>query len=484
MSTEATPSAEKRFGKYQLLERIGRGGMAEVWRARMSGPAGFARIVVIKRVLPEFLHEEAFVRMFVEEARVSAQLNHTNIVQVFELGDMDGEYFLAMEYLRGRDLRTTMQRHLEQHNTPPPPGFTAYAMREVSRALAYAHTLSDEIGRPLHLIHRDVSPSNVMLVFDGAVKLLDFGIAKALSASGREATRTGALKGKLGYLSPERVNGKLVDHRADLFAVGVILHECLTGKRLFHSGDEVLTLARVREARVEPPSTINPAVPPELDAIVLRALAREPDDRYSTGSELAVALDGVLHELKWGAHATEELLSKLFGGDRTPAGNDLDSDVSIDIVAREPTGPTRDEIPDPTPSLESQSGSVDVDFKPPRRRTGILAAIGLGIAVLVSAGWLALRNTNKAAVTSSAPPAPVAPLAITPPPSQPQPVTTPPAAAADVHASPTVVAPTPPAQPPGNRPTTPHTKPHHAARPTKAGVPDLSRGAVVDPFAQ
>jgi serine/threonine protein kinase len=298
------------FGKYQLMERLGRGGMAEVWKARFQGPAGFSRTLVVKRILPHLVEDPHFVQMFVAEARLSARLNHANIVQVFELGDVDGEYFLAMEYVRGRDLVNVVRAQLLRGL--PPPGLGAFAVREVCRALAYAHQLTDERGQPLRLIHRDVSPSNVMISFDGAVKLLDFGIAKALSEANENKTITGTLKGKFGYMSPEQVEGKEIDHRSDLFAAGIVLHEVLTGKRLFKGQSDLATIAMVREAKVDPPSLHNPDVPKALDDICLRALARDPDDRWRGCDEMSTALDDVAHQLKWGPERLQSTLRELF----------------------------------------------------------------------------------------------------------------------------------------------------------------------------
>ncbi|MSP59251.1 MAG: serine/threonine protein kinase [Myxococcales bacterium] len=306
------------FGKYQLLRRLGRGGMAEVWEAEINGPAGFARTLVVKRILPHLAADPRFVEMFCAEARLSARLSHANIVQVFEFGEVDGEYFLAMELVRGCDLASLLQE--ARRIGPPPPGLGALVLREVCRALAYAHALRDDRGAPLGLVHRDVSPSNIMVSVDGAVKLLDFGIAKALGDHDHR-TQTGVLKGKCGYLAPEQVEsrGRDVDPRADLFAAGVVLHEALTGNRLFQRADLGETLALVREARVEPPSLVNPAAPPELDRICLRALARLPASRYQTADEMAADLDEVIHRLRFGPEQLAALQRELFPSHaRTP----------------------------------------------------------------------------------------------------------------------------------------------------------------------
>ena len=306
------------FGKYQLVERLGRGGMAEVWKAKMVGPAGFQRTLVVKRILPHLVEDEHFVQMFMAEARLSARLNHANIVQVYELGDVDGEYYLAMEYVRGRDLVNVMRAQLLKGR--PDPGLGAYVVREVCRALHYAHALTDDNGAQLRLIHRDVSPSNVMLSFDGAVKLLDFGIAKALAEAGENQTQTGTLKGKFGYMAPEQVEGKEFDHRSDLFAAGIVMHEALTGRRLFKGQGDLQTIAMVREAKVEPPSVLNPDVTPELDRICLKALARNADDRYQSCEEMAFDLDQVVHAIHWGSERLKTTLGDLFADEPSHTG--------------------------------------------------------------------------------------------------------------------------------------------------------------------
>ena len=319
------------LGKYELLEALGEGGMAEVWKARATGPAGFKRTLVLKRILPRFAEERHFIDMFLEEARLSAQLHHPNIVAVHDLGDTDGHYFIVMEYLRGRTLNQTMRALLA--SGPTKIGMAVFVVREMARALGYAHALVDDDGRALRIIHRDVSPTNVMLGMDGAVKLLDFGIAKALEGGGGEHTQTGTLKGKFGYMAPEQVLGEPVDHRIDVFATGVTLWECLTGKRLFRGKNDMETVEMVKRCRPPAPSTVNPLVPIGLDAITLKALARAPGDRYQTCDDLARDLDGVVHELRWGGEALADLMKELF-----PAG-------SMDSMAPEraaPPPPPRD----------------------------------------------------------------------------------------------------------------------------------------------
>jgi serine/threonine-protein kinase len=299
------------FGKYTLFERIGRGGMAEVYKGRIQGPAGFERTFVVKRILPHLSEDPTFIKMFVEEAKLSARLNHPNIVQIFELGAVEREYFISMEYIRGRDLAETM-RAIWKTLGPPRPELVAYIGREACRALSYAHSLTDDAGRLLGMIHRDVSPSNIMLSYEGGVKLLDFGIAKALGDAPVETTKSGTMKGKYAYMAPEQTEGDDVDSRIDIFSCGIVLHEVLTGRRLFKGNNDIQTIERVRRCEVPPPSFQNPMCPPELDNIVLRALARNRADRFATAAEMADALDDVVHASRFQPGHLAQLLHDLF----------------------------------------------------------------------------------------------------------------------------------------------------------------------------
>ena len=285
--------------------------MAEVYKGRIQGPAGFERVFVVKRILPHLSEEPTFIRMFVEEAKLSARLNHPNIVQIFELGNVEGEYFISMEYIRGRDLADTM-RAIWKTLGPPRPELVAYVGREACRALAYAHSLTDDNGNPLGMIHRDVSPSNIMLSYEGGVKLLDFGIAKALGEA-PETTKSGTMKGKYAYMAPEQTEGgDDVDSRIDIFSCGIVLHEVLTGRRLFKGTNDIQTIERVRRCEVPPPSFQNPMCPPELDNVVLKALARNRDDRFATAGEMADALDDVVHASRFQPGHLAQLLHDLF----------------------------------------------------------------------------------------------------------------------------------------------------------------------------
>jgi eukaryotic-like serine/threonine-protein kinase len=279
------------FGKYYLLDRVNTGGMAEVYRAKAFGVEGFERIVAVKRILPSIAVDTDFIKMFIDEAKLAVQLNHANIAQIFDLGKVDGNYYIALEYVHGKDLRHLFDQQVAQGETLPIE-LACYVMMKICEGLDYAHRKRDAQGRALELVHRDVSPQNMLISFEGEVKLCDFGIAKAATKSTQ--TRAGILKGKFGYLSPEQVRGESVDQRSDIFGIGIVLHELLTGERLFVGDSDLSTIEKVRNVEVKPPRALNPAVPQELERVVLKALARDKNERFQTALELHDALQNVL----------------------------------------------------------------------------------------------------------------------------------------------------------------------------------------------
>jgi serine/threonine protein kinase len=263
--------------------------MAVVYRAELSGPSGFSKPVVIKRVRPEFATDPHFTRMLLDEARLSARLIHPGIVQVLECGELDGEVFVALEFIDGVDLLKLI-RHCVLHDRSIPPGVCVSIVSDLAAALGYAHQATDANGMALGIVHRDVSPANAMITRAGGVKLLDFGVAKATRAIRDEQTRTGAVKGKLSYMSPEQADGRPVDRRSDIFALGILLFELLTRTRLFHNDNELATLRLVREAQIPSLSELAPNLPAGLGAVLTRMLARNVEERFSTCEELVSAL--------------------------------------------------------------------------------------------------------------------------------------------------------------------------------------------------
>jgi serine/threonine-protein kinase len=311
------PPAEK-FGRYYLLDRIAVGGMAEVHRAVTRGVEGFRRTFVVKKILSDKASSPTFVRMFCDEARISALLHHPNIVQVYDFGHVKGTYFLAMEYLPGKDL-SSLLRVLRAAKASVPPSLAAYIAREVAVGLHHAHALRGSSGQPLGIVHRDVTPSNIMLLYAGGVKVLDFGIAKVSTAGGGPPTEGGGVKGKYGYLAPEQARGGDVDGRADVFALGVTLWEMLVGRRLFAGKNDLETLGNVLQKPVPPPSSLRPGIPPELDRIVLRALERSREARYPTAEELARDCDAVLATARADSQSLRGFLNDLFAEESSSA---------------------------------------------------------------------------------------------------------------------------------------------------------------------
>jgi eukaryotic-like serine/threonine-protein kinase len=271
------------FGKYYLLERINVGGMAEVFKAKATGVEGFERLVAVKRILPSIAEDEEFITMFVDEAKIAVQLTHANIGQIFDLGRVEGSYFIALEYVHGKDMRAIFNRARQRAEFLPIP-LSCYVIMKLCEGLDYAHNKHDGSGTFLNLVHRDVSPQNILVSYEGEVKIIDFGIAKAVGKSGR--TQAGILKGKFGYMSPEQVEGLEIDRRSDVFGVGICLYELLTGERLFTAETDFATLEKVRSADFPPPSSANARIPEELEQIVMRSLARDREVRYQTALQL------------------------------------------------------------------------------------------------------------------------------------------------------------------------------------------------------
>src|SRR5262245_58425894 len=279
--------------KYRLTEKIGSGGMAEVFRAIAEGPEGFRRAFVIKRIHPRLSEAADFVRMFVDEATISARLIHPNIVQVFEFAYQDGGYYLVMEPVEGMDMAELL-RDLEQKREVPPPAFIAEVGRQACRGLEFAHTLADADGKPLGIVHRDVTPPNIMVAWNGAVKILDFGLVRAVQGLRRSQSDAGIVKGKMSYVAPELLAGHPADARSDIFSLGVVLHELLCGRGLFRGESDLETLKQVQEMEIPPPSSHNPGIKPALDRIVLRALARDPDKRFQTARDMGDELEALV----------------------------------------------------------------------------------------------------------------------------------------------------------------------------------------------
>lgn len=362
-----------------------------MWRARLDDNRGFVRDVVIKRIRKAMVANADFAQLFAREARLSARLHHSNIVQVFEYGEIEGEPYLAMELVSGTDLHRLMRAV----RGPLPFGLVAFIGREVGRALQYAHDARDDDGALVHLVHRDISPSNVMVGFDGSVKLFDFGIARTSNEA--PITQTGNFRGKVGYTAPEVVDGQAHDARSDLFGVGVMLHELLTGKRLFSGSSDAATLKLVHAAEAPLLSSIVPDVPVALERIVHRLLARLPGDRYENAAEFVAAIDVVVHELSTGPQQLADFLK----GHYQPT----------------PATVSRPVLPPVPPSAETSSVPIPVDDEPQPSSRRWLVGAAVGVVALGLGAAFVFRP--RAVEAPTPPPVVVVPVqpTVTPPPA-------------------------------------------------------------------
>ena len=305
MSTGA-PNDPVPFGHYFLLGLIARGGMAEVYRARPQ--EGARRLYAVKVMRPQLAREARFIDMFHREGKLAMVLKNRCIVETIEVGQHDSRHYITMEYVAGRDLTQVLRRCQETQQRIPVP-HAVYIAARIAEGLHFAHTLTGPDGRPLNIVNRDVSPSNVRLSYDGDVKLLDFGIARALM---KFTSEIGILKGKFSYMSPEQIRGMPLDARTDVFSAGIILHEMLTTEKLFRGDTEFALMEKVRKAEVPPPSNFNRRVTPELDAISLKALARDVADRYQTAAQLAADLDALIAGYRFDPKELRQFMRQLF----------------------------------------------------------------------------------------------------------------------------------------------------------------------------
>ncbi|MFZ5440527.1 MAG: protein kinase domain-containing protein [Myxococcota bacterium] len=298
----------RRIGKYEVITRLSVGGMAELFLAFIPGPGGFKKFVALKQILPDVRADDSFVKMFLDEARITAAFNHPNIGQVFDLGEEREELYLAMEFIAGQNLEQTIKRAAKKE-LPIPVGFAARVIRDTALGLHYAHTFTDPTGQSMGVVHRDVSPKNVMITWNGQVKVIDFGIAKARGRLNR--TQVGIVKGTSGYMSPEQVKNEPLDGRTDLFAAAVMLHELLAGERLFTAPTDAAMMLKIVDGDVTPPTANNPYVSQELSDVVMKGLARSREQRFATGKEFARAIEQACPDL-FDDEQLAEFMAQLF----------------------------------------------------------------------------------------------------------------------------------------------------------------------------
>jgi len=397
--------SKRLFGRFELLIEMGRGGMATLFLARIQGPQKFEKLLAIKRIHDHLSYEVDFVNMFQDEARIAALIHHPNVATLFDMGQIDDSYFIAMEYVHGQNLTDILKAATRHPNRFPWPA-AARIVANSAAGLHAAHTLRTPTGDPLHVVHRDVSPQNILISYDGHVKVVDFGIAYA--AHRLHTTATGTLKGKVGYMSPEQTDGRQVDHRSDVFALGVLLYESVTVSRLFRGQTDAETLLKVRQAVVPDALQRNPDLPGELDTILRKALARRPEDRFDTAEDLSDALEELLIKENQivGRQRVADLMKDLFYDRRKL------KDQQIRIALS-----TSDAAPLEGMRVEETSSSLllprylieKYDPIRRRRRRQRLAVLvsGLGVAVLMAAVlllWPGDRQREHKAGTPTAAP--------------------------------------------------------------------------------
>jgi serine/threonine protein kinase len=346
------------FGKYYLLGLIARGGMAEVYRARIVAQED-KQLYAVKVMRPQLAREARFIDMFHREGKLAMMLKNRCIVETLEIGQTEGRHYIAMEYIGGRDLTQVLRRCQETQQRIPVP-HAVYIAARIAEGLHFAHTLQGPDGRPLNIVNRDVSPSNVRMSYDGDVKLLDFGIAQALM---KFTSEIGILKGKFSYMSPEQIRGMPLDARTDVFSCGIILHEMLTTEKLFRGDTEFALMEKVRKAEVPPPSHFNRRVTPELDAIVFKALARDVADRYQSAAQLAADLDALIAGYRFDPKELRQFIRQLFRKEYQKELEDtqmaleaepgLSFSTGAGIPGYRPRTPTGDHSDTPTATLPS-----------------------------------------------------------------------------------------------------------------------------------
>ena len=378
------------IGKYKLVRLIASGGMAEVYLARQAGAAGFEKLVCLKRILPHLARDKQFVEMFLNEARLAARLDHPNIVSIFDLGEANGNYFIAMEFIDGPSLRAAAKRALERGEWLPIPEIVKIVSMAAA-GLHYAHELTEADGKPLGLVHRDISPDNVLVHRNGAAKVVDFGIAKAANSS--SSTRTGTLKGKVAYMPPEQLRGDPLDRRTDVFALGVVLYELLAGQRPWAGDSEVSLIGRIMTEVPPPLSTLRPDAPAGLVAVLDRALAKDREARYASCHDLQADLEALLVSL--GQTITQARISDFAKAYADPiAAPDENTGAAMQALEAEMngTGPVRPVPARRAPGQPRESRTVVLPTPPARDRRGVAYGVAafLSVAAVGGAGGYVL----------------------------------------------------------------------------------------------
>ncbi|MFW5739948.1 MAG: serine/threonine protein kinase, partial [Myxococcota bacterium] len=408
-----------RFGKYTLLRRLATGGMAELFLALHKSVAGFEKIIVIKRILPSMNTDEAFIEMLLHEARIAATLSHPNIVQIYDVGHAEGAYYIAMEHIHGEDLRAIVGQMKKLQMTEFPMEHALAIVNGVCAGLAYAHEKRGLDGEPLRIVHRDISPQNVVVTYGGDIKVVDFGIAKSGDRVG-EDTKSGRLKGKVPYMSPEQARGEEIDWRSDIFAVGIILFELTTGKRLFKGRGELETLRLICDREYPSPAQVRPGYPPRLERIVMRALAKDREKRYQSARAMQEDLEVYIRDERVAVSTLRlrDWMEQLFT-EKLAQQKDVLHDLKqlADVIAAQNQGDPGYEVVDSTTSgsgywsAPSTPGATR-DVVPAKQSLGktlaVVTAVILAMVGVAGGAYLFVRQStvHPAVVASATPPVP------------------------------------------------------------------------------
>src|SRR5262245_8353970 len=410
MSLAAT-TPNQQFGKYRLLKKLAQGGMAEIFLAIQYGPHAFEKVVVIKRMLPELCVSSDFVEMFLDEARVAARLDHPNIIRIYDFGDFEGQYYLAMEYVPGEDLASLVQQ-CKRARTKIPVELAVDLLISAAEGLHHAHEMEDGQGNSLGIVHRDVSPSNIICGYKGGVKVLDFGVARAKNNISR--TSPGVRKGTPQYLAPEQAMGEGVDRRADIFALGLVMHELLTGNRLFQRENEHATISAIIGDDIAPPSLWRPELPADVDRIVLKAMNRKPAGRYPSTLEMAADMSAYLAGIGYARDTQQtEFLTSLFGEERKREKQRMALGAGLEeLTSGTNVAPLRDTGPNPISNSRPSTGPGRTSERPSTGGSGSKRSVPATPAAPAAAGR---RSNPQLAAPTIAPLVPsVSPAAAAP----------------------------------------------------------------------
>ena len=387
-----------RFGKYFLVKKLATGGMAQLYKAKITGVQGFEKLIAIKTILPHLASEKELISSFIDEAKLAALLHHQNIVQIYDFGNIEDTYYISMEYLFGKDLRHLLNK-AKGKNLLPSIEIALYIESRICAGLDYAHSLKDFQMRPLNIIHRDISPQNVFVTYDGDVKIVDFGIAKAARRS--TLTQAGMIKGKVAYMSPEQASGQGVDYRSDIFSAGILLYEMVTGKQMFTGTDTLQILARVCRAEFEPPEMAQGGLPPQVYDILHRALKKDVNERYQSCGEMLADLEECMFKLSMRptARALCQYMKELFKEEIIAEGEALGETAPF-CTEEEPTPP---QVEEPSEKLEEKPIVSPAEERPKIKRGVLYGAIGVVLIIVVVVLAFLLKEKPASTPSPSAP---------------------------------------------------------------------------------